>query len=109
MNKGKEKEKKLGAIMVYNTNMNLSEDLIKRLRESKDFEIFSDYAIKQASVLDSISTLGDLNANDISIEVKARARAVEILEAVFSPVIDFNEKKELTEEEIEEAESKYGF
>lgn len=93
--------------MVYNTSM-LSEDLIKRLRESKDFEFFTDHIIEQVSALDTLRTLGDLDADDVAVEVKARARAVQILENILSPVVSFKEKRELTDEEIEKAEKKYG-
>lgn len=86
----------------------LSPELIKRLKTNKDFEIYQEYVLEKVGDIESLYTLGDLNAADISVEVKARARALKILEEILSPVIEFKEKPEPTEEEIKEAEDKYG-
>ena len=89
--------------------MNLSDEFIKKLKDSPDFVQLQAYIISKIAELrdgnENLLTLSDSLAGE---EIKTNIKAVKKLEEILSPFVDYREKKEPTEEEINKAKSKVG-
>jgi hypothetical protein len=86
----------------------LSQEIIKKLKDDQTFIELKDWIIEKVSELDSLAGLGSMTNELAGEEAKVRAKTVVKLQQIFSPFIDFREKKEPTQEEIKTAETKYG-
>lgn len=93
--------------MVYNACM-LSDRLIKSLKNDSAFQQFQDYAIDKVKELDSISDLNDLTNEQIGEEARARVLAINKLQAILAPFMDFREKQEVNKKEIAKKKRKFG-
>jgi len=93
---------------MYNENM-LSEDLIRNLRNNSAFQQFQIYMLEKISELDSINGIKDMTNEHAGETVKARLMALNILEEILSPVLDFKEKRDHTIQEIQAKKDLYGF
>lgn len=89
--------------------MNLTNEFIKKLKESTDFQVFLEYIAEIYDDLDTISDL-DLRRKNETLGETSRARKVarEALYKIMLPFIDFNEKKEPSEKQKETARKKFG-
>src|SRR3989304_4953250 len=89
--------------------MNLSDEFIKKLKDSPDFVQLQAYIISKIAELrdgnENLLTLSDSLAGE---EIKTNIKAAKKLEEILSPFVDYREKKEPTEEEINKAKSKAG-
>lgn len=88
----------------------MDDKLIKELKESHYFEAFQSFVIDKINELDSISNskVSGLSNEQAGELVKVNSVAIELLVEIFSPVINFREKQEHTEEEINQAKEKVG-
>jgi hypothetical protein len=88
---------------------NLSKELIKKLKRNTDFQVFQEYIIEQIQLLDTLDGVDDSNDNkSLGEMVRARIEAKRVLYGMLRPFIEHQEKKEPTQEEIEEAKKKVG-
>ena len=89
--------------------MNLSDEFIKKLKDSPDFVQLQAYIISKIAELrdgnENLLTLSDSLAGE---EIKTNIKAAKKLEEILSPFMDYREKKEPTEEEINKAKGKFG-
>lgn len=89
--------------------MILSSDLIKKLKKDSDFKEFQNYILEEISKLDSLGVFDITASNEqLGAQVRARIIARDKLYEILKPVVDFQEKKEPTKEQIEKTEEKYG-
>ncbi len=89
--------------------MNLAPDIIKKLKKDSDFQKFQDYILESISKLDSVDDFDTKTNNEqLGEQLRARIIARDKLYEILRPLINFNEKKEPTKEQIEEVEEKYG-
>ena len=92
---------------MYNIPM-LSDELIKRLRNDNVFQEFQKYVLDEMAKLDSIDSLKDMSNEKAGETVRARAMAVDVLEKIFGPIIDFREKVDYPLEVIQGKKDRYG-
>ena len=86
----------------------LSEDFKKRIKDEKNFKLFSIYVFEQIEQLDSVKGLSEMDNQKAGEEAKIRLKAKITLENILKPFIDFSEKQKPTEEEINAAKSRVG-
>lgn len=89
--------------------INLSPEIIKKLKTNSEFKIFQEYLLEKIQELDSLGmydeTKDDTTLGEI---VRARIIARDMLYKILRPLVDFKEKAEPTKEQIEEAKKKVG-
>jgi hypothetical protein len=86
----------------------MDEQLIKTLKNDSAFGEFASYISAKIEELDTATGFDDMNDQEAGQEVKARSKAIRILHKIFQPFIDFRDKKEPSEKEINEAKKSYG-
>lgn len=86
----------------------LSDNLIKKLQNNPAFTEFTEYIKEKVEELDSLDGLAIMTNEQAGEEARVRSKAKTKLLEILSPVIDFAEKKEPTEEEINQAKKKAG-
>jgi hypothetical protein len=86
----------------------MDEQLIKRLTEDSDFSIFATYIKNQVEELDTATIFDGMTDEEAGQEIKARSKAIGILHKILKPFIDFKDKKEPTEAELNKVKKSYG-
>lgn len=84
------------------------EDLVKRLKDYPAFQEFLDYIVSEIEKQDTVEGLENLPNEQAGEEAKIRAKTKERLYQILKPFLDFKEKREPTEEEINKAKEKFG-
>lgn len=88
--------------------MNLSNDLIKQIKESSIFEPLQEYILSKIGELDTVAGLQGLTLEQAGEEVLVRQKALVKLEEILKPFMESREKRGHTVEEIEKSKRKYG-
>ena len=83
-------------------------ELIKRLLENEDFKIFLEHAGSKIDELNSVSGLQDLSNDRAGEEAKVRNLAVKKVTQILSPFLQFKEKAQVSEKELEAAKKRVG-
>lgn len=86
----------------------MTKELIKNLKEHPAFVQYLEYIMEQMAELDTLGGLEGLSNEQAGEEVRARAKAVEKLGKILEPFLELRLKRELTDEEITKARSRYG-
>lgn len=86
----------------------LSDELKRNLKENTYVQEYFRYVADKILSLDTVQDLGKASVKRAGETVKARALAIKILQEILSPIVDFSEKREPTEKEIELAKKKAG-
>lgn len=81
---------------------------IKLLLESAAFQEFQERAVSAMNILLSLKTMPDGTDHNLGIEVKARLRAADIVNMIFDPYVNFAEKPDFSDEQVQAAKDKYG-
>jgi len=89
--------------------MNLSNNLIKKLKKDTDFQVFLDYILERLEALDSVDGFDTkVNNDQLGEQLRARIIARDKLYEILRPLIDYSEKKEPTKEQIEKRKAQFG-
>lgn len=86
----------------------MSDDLVKKLKDSPAFAEFTEYLVSKIEELDSISGLDGMTNQEAGEEVRARDKARSKLYEILAPVVELAEKKQPTREQIDKAKGKFG-
>lgn len=86
----------------------LTNDFIKKFKDSPEFTLFQDYVVSKMAELDSVDGLEDMTNEQAGEEVKVRNKAKIKLYEILAPFLDYSEKREPTAEEINKAKGKFG-
>ncbi len=86
----------------------LEADVIKSIRDSSQFLALRDHILNEVNELDSVNGLGQLDNSKAGEEAKIRLKTRDLLIKIFKPFVDFYEKKDPTDEEIQKAKDKTG-
>lgn len=86
------------------------DDLVKKLRDNPAFREFQNYAMQQMNDLDSLGKIdcSGMSNSQIGETVRARRVARDTILMIFSPFLDFTERKEPSEEDVKNAKMKFG-
>lgn len=87
----------------------MNPDTIQALKDNPYFPEFEAYIENKISELSSFDGLTQLPDERAGQEVKVRALAVEQLKKILLPFLSFQEKREPTIEEVQQAKNKVGF
>lgn len=85
----------------------MNDNLIKRLNQIPDFNIFKEWLAMQIIDLDSVGGIGQMTNEQAGEEVRIRAKAKEKLEQILSK-FDINEAKEPSIDQVQRAKDKAG-
>lgn len=91
--------------MIQSTHM---DDLVKRLKDNPHFQELQQYIFSKIDELNSIEGLNGMTNEQAGEEARARAKAIEKLEDILRPFLEFAEKREPSEKEIEDAKRRRG-
>ena len=86
----------------------MTDELVKRLNENKDFIDFRDWLILEINKLDSVEGLDKMSNSDAGEEAKVRNKAKDKLLEILSPFINIREEREPSIEEVQKAKDKRG-
>lgn len=86
----------------------MNKDLIKRLKDDPYFKEFLEFVISKMDEFDSVSGLVGMSNEEAGEAARVRAKSLEILKEILSPLLNYNEKREPTEKEIDAAKTKVG-
>ena len=86
----------------------MNDEAIKRLKDSAEFGSFQDWAVSEIEKLDSVEGLSGMSNKQAGEEAKVRAKAKAKLYEIFSPFLNFVEKKEHSMEEVNRAKKRVG-
>ena len=92
---------------MYNKTM-LSTDTVKNLKNSPAFVVFQDHILEKMSELDSIQGFDEMSNKEAGETSRVNATALKVLVKILDPVLNFQEKKEVTKEQIQEKKDKAG-
>lgn len=84
------------------------QDLAKKIRTTPEFADFREYLSMQIYELNSVSDLLPLTNEKAGELAKVRLLAIQKLEQILQPFIEFSEKREFTDEEIAAAKARRG-
>lgn len=87
--------------------MELSEKLIRHLKNDAHFAEYVDYVFYCIDKLDTIDGLAAMNNETAGQEARIRAFAKERLLDTLQPIITYEEKKETSEEELQRIKEQY--
>lgn len=85
-----------------------SPELIKKIKDDPSFTEFRDYLLIMLNEFDSISNLPESDDKKMGEMVNARMAAAKMIQVILYPFLDFKEKREKTEKEIQAAKNKFG-
>lgn len=85
----------------------IAPNVLKRLKDNSDFDIFSEYIEEKINSLNSVEGLGQLNNQEAGEEAKIRAATILKLRQILAPVIDFVEKEKITADQLTKKKQKY--
>lgn len=88
--------------------MELSDELIKKLKADRGFKIFQEYIIGKIAELNSVSGLDSMDNSKAGEEAKTRLKAKRKLEDILKPFIEFSEKRTPTDDEYNVAKNNAG-
>lgn len=86
----------------------MDKQLVKRLRDDPYFKEFTNFVLSKIEEFDSVSGLVHLNNKDAGELARIRAISIKMIEEIFSPFINFNEKREPTKDEIDAVKKSVG-
>ena len=86
--------------------MNLSDELIKKLKTDPSFAILQRYILSKINELNSLDGLEKMSNDRAGEEARARMKAANKLTEILSPFIDLTEKHETSDKEIQTAKEK---
>lgn len=86
----------------------LQRDTIKTLKNSSAFKLFSEWVLEEIQRIDSTSDLTKLSNAGAGEEAKIRAKTVNVLKKILTPVIVFKERKAPSTEKVQEAKDRAG-
>jgi hypothetical protein len=86
----------------------LSEETTKYLKENPQFQEYMMFVLEEIEKLNSIDDLGDFSNEQAGEMVKIRIAASITLQNTLSPIIDFREKKEKSDEALRKVSARYG-
>ena len=86
----------------------LSQEVVRKIKDNTSYVEFQQHIAEEVDKLDSIAGLEDMSNERAGQEVKARARAAQILREILSPFFEYAEKQPPTKEEVEKAKNKFG-
>lgn len=86
----------------------LSDELIKKLKDDPYVQQYMEFVVGKILELNSLEDLERASVKKAGETAKARATAMKMLKEILSPLIDFNEKREPTAEEVDAAKRKVG-
>lgn len=86
----------------------LSPEIIKTLREHPVFQQLVKYIAFKIYELDTVEGMDELSEQQAAEKAKCHALAIRKLLDIFSPLIEDRRKKEVSEEEVKLAKSKFG-
>lgn len=84
------------------------EDLVKYFRDNPRFLELQQYILTKIDELNTVDGLDGMTNEQAGEEVRARAKAIDKLEEILKPFLDFNEKREPTEDDIRKAKERAG-
>ncbi len=87
----------------------LSEETIKRIKDSPFFEELQGHIVSEVMKLDSIKGLEGMTNDYAGEEAKVRAKTVEKLRDILSPFFDSREKHEPSVEAIQRVKKRAGY
>lgn len=86
----------------------LSDEYIKSLRDDPKFIFLKEYLFKMIDRLNSLDGLQGLSNKRAGEEAKARIKAAAKLKEILEPFVNFREKREITESEINLRKARFG-
>lgn len=86
----------------------LTNENISNLLNNSDFNIFFSDLLLRINDLNSIEGFGDLRNDEVAELVRARSKAIEILQEVVRPIVNFSEKQASSEDKLKKVKSKVG-
>lgn len=86
----------------------MSDELVKKIRDSAYFAEFQEFMIAEIDKLDSLDGLESLTNELAGEEAKIRSKAKHKLYDILAPFVDLVEKREPTKEAIDKAHEKFG-
>ncbi len=98
--------KRCTPVLLYDNAMN--DVTIKSLKNNSDFLSFVKWVSQNIEELNSVDGLAELPNVEAGEEAKVRIKTVQALHKMLKPFIDFAEKKEPTDQDIQRAKEKAG-
>lgn len=83
-------------------------ELAKRLKDKNEFLEFQEYVFIKLAELDTVDGLEEMTNEQAGETARARKLAITKIQEILRPFIEFKEKHEYTQEEINEARAKRG-
>lgn len=82
--------------------------IVEKLKDNPYFLELQQHILDKINELNSIDGLDGLTNEQAGEEVRARGKAIEKLEAILQPFLEFSEKREPTDEEIRRKKDQFG-
>lgn len=86
----------------------LSDELIKTLQENPSFQTFQMHIMDKVVELDSTTGLEGLENQRAGEEAKIRAKTAQKIMEIFHPIINFDDIRKITKEDIKKREQEVG-
>lgn len=86
----------------------ISDSAIKAIQNQNSFAELREHIKSEIEDLNSVSGLEGLSNADAGEEVRVRAKTIEKLVQIFSPIISFRDKKEPSLEDVQRAKTRTG-
>jgi len=87
----------------------LSKELVKKLKDDSNFQIFQEYIIEVVNSLESLSGYDTEKDNQqLGEELRARVIARDKLYEILRPFVTFNEKKMPSVKEVQKIKKRFG-
>lgn len=86
----------------------MTDDLVKKLRENTDFQAFLKWLGDTIEDLNTVSGIEEMSNEQAGEEVRARLKAILMLEKILQPFLDFSERRKPSLEQLDKAKRRAG-